>query len=45
MKKYIAIYPTDVQYDSSQQAGYQKLYDYFLRMDSNNENNPFYVRN
>lgn len=44
-KKYIAIYPTDVQYDSSQQAGYQKLYDYFLRMDSNNENNPFYVRN
>lgn len=41
-KKYIAIYPTDVQYDSSQQADYQKLFDYFLRMDSNNENNPFH---
>lgn len=43
-KKYIAIFPTDVQYDSSQETGYRKMYDYARRIDSSEEkaaNNPF----
>lgn len=43
-KKYIAIFPTDVQYDSSQVAGYRRMYEYVQRINDNEENaadNPF----
>lgn len=44
-KKYIAIFPTDVQYDASQEAGYRRMYEYVRRIDNSEEgaeDNPFY---
>lgn len=46
-KKYIAIFPTDVQYDSSQEAGYRKIYEHVKRIDNNKEgatDNPFFCQ-
>lgn len=43
-KKYIAIFPTDVQYNSSQADGYNKMYEYVRRIDDSEgkaDNNPF----
>lgn len=44
-KKYIAIFPTDVQYEPSQETGYRRMYDYVMRINDSEENaadNPFY---
>lgn len=46
-KKYIAIFPTDVQYDSSQESGYRRMYEYVKRINDNEENaadNPFFCQ-
>lgn len=45
-KKYIAIFPTDVQYDTSdatQTSEYQRLLDFAYRIDDENSDNPFMV--
>lgn len=44
-KKYIAIFPTDVQFDSGQEAGYRRMYEYVQRINNSEEgaeDNPFY---
>lgn len=44
-KKYIAIFPTDVQFDSKQAAGYNTMFKYVQRIDYNGkdaDNNPFF---
>lgn len=46
-KKYIAIFPTDVQYNSSQEDGYRRMYEYVKRINDNEENaadNPFFCQ-
>lgn len=46
-KKYIAIFPTDVQYDSSQETGYRRMYEHVKRIDNNKEgatDNPFFCQ-
>lgn len=46
MKKYVAIFPTDVQYDSSdstQTAEYQRLLEYVYRIDNESSDSPFMV--
>lgn len=46
-KKYIAIFPTDVQFDTSQQEGYYKMFKFFQRIDSSegkSDNNPFFCK-
>lgn len=43
-KKYIAVFPTDVQFDSKQAAGYNRMFEYVQRIDIREgkaENNPF----
>lgn len=43
-KKYIVLFPTDVQYDpqdSTQQEEYQRLAEYARRIKNGNEDNPF----
>ena len=40
-KKYIAIFPTDVQYTPDTEKGYREMLDYVLQIDVNNKNNPF----
>lgn len=43
-KKYIAIFPTDVQFNSSQADGYNRMYEYVKRIDDSEGNagsNPF----
>lgn len=45
-KKYIAIFPTDVQYDVSdtgQMSEYQRLLEFAYRIDNGNSDNPFMV--
>lgn len=46
-KKYIAVFPTDVQFDSSQEAGYRKMSEHVMRIDNNKEgaaDNPFFCQ-
>lgn len=46
-KKYIAIFPTDVQYEPDQEAGYRRMYDYVMRINDSEESaadNPFYCQ-
>ena len=43
-KKYVAIFPTDVQFEPGQEAGYRRMYEYVQRIDNSEEkaiNNPF----
>lgn len=43
-KKYIALFPTDVQYDANQAEGYTRMYEYVRRIDNSEgkeQNNPF----
>lgn len=45
-KKYVAIFPTDVQYDSNdsiQCSEYPALLEYAKRVDQDNPDNPFSV--
>lgn len=39
--KYIAVFPTDVQYTPGTEKGYREMLDYVLQIDVNNKNNPF----
>ena len=39
--KYIAVFPTDVQYTQGTEKGYREMLDYVLQIDVNNKNNPF----
>lgn len=43
-KRYIAVFPTDVQYSPETEKGYREMLDYVLRIDVDNKDNPFSCR-